>query len=1465
MFTILKNTGFRENFKNLFLGFRRVWPAINEQGSRINNTNCRYSFHHSQKTFNFVRSNNFEGKNEYNNSCENSVSIKDQKTWNISGWAAVLGVIFTYLWVNKSAQAEENTEDKPLQGLENEQARCVTKDNFKEISLHLTRDDPTFRSLEMGYALTEMELKAIYDSIKENTELGYITWHKDQIKDQIRYSILVNIENRLIENNKNYRYYPNDFTHALLSKHAYVTSTKGSSISLDPKVDMHLKNWKVVEVFDDTQKSGYYGAIYINDKTHQVVLANRGTEEIIKGLFNRNGDWKTNFEEILGGQIIVGQQAKNLRATAAAIEIAKEKGYRLSFTGHSLGGWLAELSAYYSFAYFDYRNVKAVTFESPGTAPMMEQLQSNIRSKDARVKLETMDIVTYLANPNPANSCNPHVGRVYRVQPKMKLTEKVVESYLPKKVREKIGNKIKAFFSVEGHLMAGILETFDPETGKPRECQKMLDWPRVEYLGNESFSSGGKKIAKEGIGKSSLSSVTQAGLNMAMDHLIGDRTLMTIVGFLKAYIKGGIDADQYWAYFEHIDLENEERTELSFDNRFALYTLGKYREGNDTHRLKLSTGSVDKYLYKLYSFKDKLRDNEDLPLIIKNQLEELLKSFKIVGNGEDYILIPNLGYNVEGIKEKTQRLLDVIPNDIRTVWKNAVTNKTIIYLNGGIAEEVKKLHDNLPPLTTYYVSIRNKEKELSEKLDKEEVVVIAGLGGMGKSTLATKQGENCKKEEWRVMWLKGMQIDEEFFRLARELKIKTINLTPSEVRDLVYKKLEEMSKEKPVLLIFDNVEDGKKMSDYLVNRPARTKVIITTRDRSLLKTVKSIQMEGFDREQAITYVKDALGKNKAEAEKLVAVVGLSPFRLSKAVGYLWNNDLMSINEYIKYYEAIKKGHNQNETIYPEVEMLFGDLKTNSPVSWQLLQYMAYLDAEGISVDFIISLMGLTREELQTHVNELKRMSLMNVEGPEDEKKLRITHRIVQEETKQALMAGDVRKAKVVLEKLLTELNSFIEAEGTEWGAWGMELDLIVHAKTLINEAKTMDLISKERAALIANLGLYHHKTFDDEQALHYWTELLNNQKLINAVDSTNLLKARLLKNITKIYINLEGEENIQKGLRSGQDCLQILQRDFPKNHKEIALVFLSMGNAYYQLEDNQMSIKNFQEALKNFRALPFIDSKHMEKTLNGLGLATHEEGERLKYLEGALSWHYKRALESNLHTAGLISSIAFTYRILGDEDKYLEYQKQAYSIVLTTEYKGKAYEKGEIEGLQPNFFTRKGSAEGLNCLGGYKVGNECRYIITSRGETDENLITVKQKIQEIVLQPILAYADMEYDSKWNTVRWIGTAWGVDFLKRTLKELGDNDKNIELAQMLCFERMNLAIMKPEKKAYDVVKSFTLQNPKLVKKIAIEHPEFFVDGSIVEACIQAMPEDKSFKEHILKHVKYMGMEERNGSKF
>lgn len=206
-----------------------------------------------------------------------------------------------------------------------------------------------------------------------------------------------------------------------------------------------------------------------------------------------------------------------------------------------------------------------------------------------------------------------------------------------------------------------------------------------------------------------------------------------------------------------------------------------------------------------------------------------------------------------------------------------------------------------------------------------------------------------------------------------------------------------------------------------------------------------------------------------------------------------------------------------------------------------------------------------------------------------------------------------------------------------------------------------------------------------------------------------------------------------------------------------------------------------------------------------------------------------------------------------------------------TEIRGKLKLKSRIESLRPNFFKEKGSRRALNqddYLGSNKVGFECRLIITSRGETTDDLIKIKQKIQKNILNKIVEAVN-KYG--WSYIDTFGYDWGVkgylekDYLKKELGELHTN-KNMEIALMLCFESMNLGIMKSEKKPYDLVHIFVLEHffvrghPPLVEKIAVEHPEFFVDGTIIEATLRALCYWEESMKHIFKHVEYMGRNER-----
>ena len=87
-------------------------------------------------------------------------------------------------------------------------------------------------------------------------------------------------------------------------------------------------------IFEDRQ-SGFFSALYGTPDRNRFVLAFRGSDESV--------DWTdTNFPAVLEGE---GTQYKEAVAVARVVsENAKLHGYKLSFTGHSLGGGLASVA-----------------------------------------------------------------------------------------------------------------------------------------------------------------------------------------------------------------------------------------------------------------------------------------------------------------------------------------------------------------------------------------------------------------------------------------------------------------------------------------------------------------------------------------------------------------------------------------------------------------------------------------------------------------------------------------------------------------------------------------------------------------------------------------------------------------------------------------------------------------------------------------------------------------------------------------------------------------------------------------------------------------------------------------------------------------------------------------------------------------------------------------------------------------
>jgi len=197
-------------------------------------------------------------------------------------------------------------------------------------------------------------------------------------------------------------------------------------------------------------ENGYFGTAYWHPKHQQVVIAHRGTDtNMVYDLLN---GFYTDLEGVVFNNYV--QQMNSASTFANKMvevlqEIEKEQNvsFDLFFTGHSLGGWLAQITNFTT----EYLEVKrgtflmklkteqfesrasntvqkshefthsyhphTIVFDSPGCKEMLSQMADklDVRNTGRSIYLQHLNIKTYLSAPNIINTCNTHLGSVYRI------------------------------------------------------------------------------------------------------------------------------------------------------------------------------------------------------------------------------------------------------------------------------------------------------------------------------------------------------------------------------------------------------------------------------------------------------------------------------------------------------------------------------------------------------------------------------------------------------------------------------------------------------------------------------------------------------------------------------------------------------------------------------------------------------------------------------------------------------------------------------------------------------------------------------------------------------------------------------------------------------------------------------------------------------------------------------------------
>jgi len=124
-------------------------------------------------------------------------------------------------------------------------------------------------------------------------------------------------------------------------------------------------------------ETGFRARLYRNKKTGEYTLAFAGSTGPLSG-----PDWRANAAELMG---LSAQHSQAVRLARIVSEVVSKQGVDLSFTGHSLGGGLAEAAAG-SVSLPAHR--QAVVFNSPGLSFL-----TNLRT--AQHIIAPLDIANY--------------------------------------------------------------------------------------------------------------------------------------------------------------------------------------------------------------------------------------------------------------------------------------------------------------------------------------------------------------------------------------------------------------------------------------------------------------------------------------------------------------------------------------------------------------------------------------------------------------------------------------------------------------------------------------------------------------------------------------------------------------------------------------------------------------------------------------------------------------------------------------------------------------------------------------------------------------------------------------------------------------------------------------------------------------------------------------------------------------
>ncbi|KAK5729529.1 hypothetical protein LTR17_011832 [Elasticomyces elasticus] len=257
--------------------------------------------------------------------------------------------------------------------------------------------------------------------------------------------------------------------------------------------------------------------------------------------------------------------------------------------------------------------------------------------------------------------------------------------------------------------------------------------------------------------------------------------------------------------------------------------------------------------------------------------------------------------------------------------------------------------DEMKQLEAFFVPTPQPTSELSQP-DGRKILVVHGLGGMGKTQLCVAFARKHKDDFSAILWLDGSSTDALRQSLASAfLRLPASRTTPSGNPDHTAPDLQEsidsllqwlsLPDNTGWLLVFDNVgrdwqsePRDPRAYDYLACSPSADhgSILVTTRLSRLQRPRASLHVHNVDDRCGKEMLETRAGKQLPGIEKLLEKLGGLPLALVQAGAYL-RQTKMSIEQYLEFYD-------RTWTVLMELQYPLQDYREDSVLTTWKMSY-----------------------------------------------------------------------------------------------------------------------------------------------------------------------------------------------------------------------------------------------------------------------------------------------------------------------------------------------------------------------------------------------------------------------------------------------------------------------------------------------------------------------------------------------